>query len=214
MNVLTKTCSLILALTVFAVAQQPAPLMIEKQGSFFVGGHDVRSETLSTLPAYAPSGTVTVDQMYVRYQIPVKASRHSVVMIHGCCLTGKTWETTPDGRMGWDEYFVRKGYAMYVIDQASRGRSAGTRRPSTVSKLARRRQISCLWSSKRRTKQHGRFSVSERNIRRSFRECNFRWRRKPNSGNRWSRTGAHRSPLPIPQYRRSRSWLSVSAIRF
>ena len=125
MNVLIKTCLLILALTLFAVAQQPAPLMIEKQGSFFVGGHDVRSETLSTLPAYAPSGTVTVDQMYVRYQIPVKASRHSVVMIHGCCLTGKTWETTPDGRMGWDEFFVRKGYATYVIDQASRGRSAG-----------------------------------------------------------------------------------------
>ena len=27
--------------------------------------------------------------------------------------------------MGWDEYFVRKGHPVYVIDQASRGRSAG-----------------------------------------------------------------------------------------
>jgi hypothetical protein len=46
------------------------PLSIEKQGSFFIGGHDVKSDTLSTLPAYAPSGTITVGQMYVRYQIP------------------------------------------------------------------------------------------------------------------------------------------------
>jgi pimeloyl-ACP methyl ester carboxylesterase len=46
------------------------------------------------------------------------------VLIHGCCLTGKTWETTPDGRMGWDEFFVRRGFPTYVIDQAWRGRSA------------------------------------------------------------------------------------------
>src|SRR5215510_10705191 len=117
-------------LTTAAAAQQSnpskiPPLVIEKQGSFFVGGHDVHSDTLSTLPAYAPTGTVTVDQMYVRYQVPAKAARQSITLIHGCCLTGKTWETTPDGRMGWDEYFVRKGRATYVIDQAARGRSGG-----------------------------------------------------------------------------------------
>jgi pimeloyl-ACP methyl ester carboxylesterase len=101
-----------------------APLVIAKQGSFFVGGRDVKSDTLSTLPAYAPSGTITVDQMYVHYQVPVGATGLPLVFIHGCCLTGKTWETTPDGRMGWDEYFARKGFPVYVIDQAARGRSA------------------------------------------------------------------------------------------
>ncbi|QRX84263.1 esterase [Glaciimonas sp. PAMC28666] len=100
------------------------PMMISRQGSFFVGGHDIFSDTLSTLPNYAASGTVTVDQMYVHYQVPVKAKPLSLTLIHGCCLTGKTWESTPDGRIGWDEYFVRKGYSTYVIDQAERGRSA------------------------------------------------------------------------------------------
>jgi pimeloyl-ACP methyl ester carboxylesterase len=113
---------------VFALlALRPAwaePLAIDKQGSFFIGGRDVKSDTLSTLPAYVPSGTITVGQMYVRYQIPVGASRPPVTLIHGCCLTGKTWETTPDGRMGWDEYFVRQGFPTYVIDQVARGRSA------------------------------------------------------------------------------------------
>ncbi|WP_246690070.1 esterase [Methylobacterium sp. WL7] len=102
----------------------PGPLTLAGQGSFFVGGRDVSSDTLSTLPAYAPSGTITVDQVYVRYQIPVDPVRPPVVLIHGCCLTGKTWETTPDGRMGWDEFFVRRGFPTYVIDQAWRGRSA------------------------------------------------------------------------------------------
>ena len=101
------------------------PLILDRQGSFFVGGRAVQSETLSTIPAFAAKGTVTVDQVYVRYQVPVGvAGRPAVTLIHGCCLTGKTWESTPDGRMGWDEYFVRKGYPTYVIDQAWRGRSA------------------------------------------------------------------------------------------
>ena len=113
---------------------EDAPLAIAKQGSFFIGGRDVKSDTLSTLPAYAPSGTITVDQMYVRYQIPVDAGkRYPITLIHGCCLTGKTWETTPDGRMGWDEYFLRKGRPVYVIDQASRGRSAGN--PSLINSV-------------------------------------------------------------------------------
>jgi hypothetical protein len=126
------------ALALPTAAQEPrmptGPLSIESQGSFFVGGREVRSDALSTLPAYAPSGTITVDQMYVRYQVPVStAGRRPVTLIHGCCLTGKTWETTPDGRMGWDEYFVRRGHPTYVIDQAWRGRSAAS--PAGINRV-------------------------------------------------------------------------------
>ena len=113
------------ALAQSAPAPSDGPITLKAQGSFFVGGRDVHSDTLSTLPAYAPSGTVTVDQMYVRYEVPVSDKEQpALVLIHGCCLTGKTWETTPDGRSGWDEYLLRKGYPVYVIDQAWRGRSA------------------------------------------------------------------------------------------
>jgi pimeloyl-ACP methyl ester carboxylesterase len=123
-HLLTLALSLLLALP--AAAQPEGPLTIEKQGSFFIGGREVQSDALSTLPAYAPNGTITVDQMYVRYQVPVSATGRPLVLVHGCCLTGKTWETTPDGRMGWDEYFVRRGHPTYVVDQAWRGRSAGS----------------------------------------------------------------------------------------
>ena len=107
------------------------PLRIEKQGSFFVGGRDIHSDTLSSTATRGPSGTITVDQVYVSFQIPEGATGHPITLIHGCCLTGKTWETTPDGRMGWDEYFVRKGHGVYVIDQAWRGRSAAN--PSAIN---------------------------------------------------------------------------------
>lgn len=113
--------------------QSSAPLVIADQGSFFIGGRDVHSTTLSTVAQYPPVGTITVGQVYVRYQVPVGATPTKLVFIHGCCLTGKTWETTPDGRMGWDEYVVRKGYAAYVVDQAARGRSAAD--PSAIDSV-------------------------------------------------------------------------------
>src|SRR5678809_1010723 len=100
------------------------PLVLESQGSFFVGG-----ETKAlTAPAGARggfgTGDITINQMYVQYQIPQNGSRHiPVVMVHGCCLSSKTWETTPDGRMGWNEYFVRKDRPVYLADQVSRARS-------------------------------------------------------------------------------------------
>jgi pimeloyl-ACP methyl ester carboxylesterase len=98
------------------------PLVIESQGSFFVGGE---SKTVAAAgPGPSAGGDVTVNQMYVQYQIPPEGSRHvPVVMVHGCCLSSKTWETTPDGRIGWSEYFVRKNRSVYLADQVSRARS-------------------------------------------------------------------------------------------
>ena len=78
----------------------------------------------TTGPGAGVEGDVTINQMYVQYQMPVNGNQHTpVVMVHGCCLSSKTWETTPDGRMGWNEYFVRKNRAVYLADQSSRARS-------------------------------------------------------------------------------------------
>src|SRR5262245_39283788 len=99
------------------------PLVLKAQGSFFVGGETVE-QTQGQLGDLGPGGRITVNQMYVRFMIPQASDgRVPVVMVHGATLTGKSWETTPDGRMGWDEYFVRKGHAVYVPDQVGRGRS-------------------------------------------------------------------------------------------
>jgi pimeloyl-ACP methyl ester carboxylesterase len=100
-----------------------APLVLKAQGSFFVGGEKA-DQTQAELGSLGPGGHITVNQMYVRYMVPQGGDGNvPVVMIHGATLTGKSWETTPDGRMGWDEYFVRKGHPVYVPDQVGRGRS-------------------------------------------------------------------------------------------
>ena len=98
------------------------PLVLKAQGSFFVGGDKVQ-QTQGELGDLGPGGHVTVNQMYVRYLVPQEGTNPPVVMVHGATLTGKSWETTPDGRMGWDEYFVRRGHPVYVPDQVGRGRS-------------------------------------------------------------------------------------------
>jgi len=99
------------------------PLVLKAQGSFFVGGEKVE-QTQGELGNLGPGGHIAVNQMYVRYMVPQGGDRNvPVVMVHGATLTGKSWETTPDGRMGWDEYFVRKGHPVYVPDQVGRGRS-------------------------------------------------------------------------------------------
>ena len=98
------------------------PLVLKAQGSFFVGGEKA-DQTQGELGDLGPGGHITVNQMYVRYMVPQGGDGNvPVVMVHGATLTGKSWETTPDGRMGWDEYSVRKGHPVYVPDQVGRGR--------------------------------------------------------------------------------------------
>lgn len=102
------------------------PLMLKAQGSFYVGGES-EMQTREQLGGICPDGHVTVNQMYVRYMIPQNVGTNqanaSFVLIHGMHLSGKCWETTPDGRMGWDEYLVRKGCPVYMVDQVGIGRS-------------------------------------------------------------------------------------------
>jgi pimeloyl-ACP methyl ester carboxylesterase len=45
-------------------------------------------------------------------------------MIHGGGQTGTNFTGTPDDREGWAQFFLRQGYAVYVVDQPGRGRSA------------------------------------------------------------------------------------------
>jgi len=88
---------------------------LPRQGHFFAGG-----EYVGTGGGRHMSG-----QMYVEYRIPAQVTKPwPIVMIHGGGQTGTNFLTTPDGRPGWAEDFAAMGYAVYVVDQPARGRSA------------------------------------------------------------------------------------------
>jgi pimeloyl-ACP methyl ester carboxylesterase len=96
-------------------------LVLREQGSFFVGGHP---QHVDSAFASGGEGNSMINQMYFQYQKPAKSNgQYPIVFVHGCCLSSKTWETTPDGRMGWYEYFTRKGFDTYMGDQVGRARS-------------------------------------------------------------------------------------------
>lgn len=109
-------------------------LALRGMGSFHAGGRTVLRSggpvrevvfTPGSAPARLdPNGVVHVGQMYVQFMLPaVRLGAAPLVFWHGGGMTGATWETTPDGREGWAQWFLRRGWDVHVCDAAERGRS-------------------------------------------------------------------------------------------
>ncbi len=92
-----------------------APLSLQREGYLFAGGK------YSTVNGQQ----VMSGQIYAEFQIPAKQSHpYPIVMIHGGGQSGTNFTQTPDGREGWAQFFLRQGYAVYVVDQPGRGKAA------------------------------------------------------------------------------------------
>ena len=103
-------------------------------GSFHVGGRvvEVKGKEVRMIVRQPggpqtkldPNGQYMVEQMYVQYFLPKnKKGKLPLLLWHGGGLTGVTYESTPDGREGWVNFFIRKGWDTYVSDAVERGRS-------------------------------------------------------------------------------------------
>lgn len=123
---------------------KPEPLIIEEQGSFAVGGSVITTPgTFDPIKqgAFNPAGTdsagqtVHGDHAYVFYQVPVNARKLPLVFWHGHGQSGKTWETTPDGREGFQNIFLRRRFPVYLIDQPRRGRAGRSTQPVTITAI-------------------------------------------------------------------------------
>ena len=111
----------------FKDLQSNGNLHLKGEGSFFIDGtpQPIAGKYISPSIFAGDAGSSISGQMYVQYQLPQAQNNKQwpIVFVHGCCLSSKSWQTTPDGRMGWDEYFVRQGFDTYLAEQVSRGRS-------------------------------------------------------------------------------------------
>ena len=130
-----------LMVTVSITAANAAePIALRDMGSFHVGGRLVEISgkpvkeitfTAGGVPAKVdPNGTYQVEQMYVQYFLPAnEKGAYPLLLWHGGGLSGVSYETTPDGREGWLNYFLRKGWSVYNSDAVERGRAGWAQYP-------------------------------------------------------------------------------------
>lgn len=110
------------------------PLMIQEQGSFAVGGSVITNPGTFNPYNQTPEGqTFHGDHAYVFYQVPAKARKYPLVMWHGIGQFSKTWETTPDGREGYQNIFLRRKFPVYLIDQPRRGNAGRSTVAGTIN---------------------------------------------------------------------------------
>lgn len=112
-------------------------LMIQQQGAFSAGGTVIKSDGAfdPLKPWNVPQGGQTRhgDHADVFYQIPVNGKHYSMVFLHGYGQSKRSWQTTADGREGFADIFLRKGYSVYLVDQPGRGDAGQTTKPAQIT---------------------------------------------------------------------------------
>ena len=105
-------------------------LVLADQGMFSAGGITVTSEgTFDPENHWEETGagqTAHVDHANVFYQIPENETGLPMVFLHGYGQSCMGWMTTPDGREGWSDMFLKKGHGVFLIDEPRRGEAGAT----------------------------------------------------------------------------------------
>ncbi|MCD8181475.1 MAG: S-layer homology domain-containing protein [Firmicutes bacterium] len=107
-------------------------LSIAEQGIFSSGGtvtEPVEGEFDSTanwLDFTRAGNTAHVDHANVLYQIPEDETELPMVFLHGYGQSRMGWMTTPDGREGWSNFFLKAGHSVFLVDQPRRGEAGST----------------------------------------------------------------------------------------
>ena len=109
------------------------PLVIQQQGSFAVGGKVVSTPgTYDNNQPTTAGQTFHGDHLSAFYQLPQNPKPLPIVMLHGAFQSARSWETTPDGREGFQTLFLRRGFPVYLVDQPRRGRAGNSTVAATV----------------------------------------------------------------------------------
>ncbi|SEF21014.1 alpha/beta fold hydrolase [Variovorax sp. NFACC27] len=109
------------------------PLTIQAQGSFAVGGTVLKTPGSYDNNKPAAAGqSFHGDHLYAFYQVPQNPKALPIVMLHGAFQSARSWESTSDGREGFQTLFLRRGFPVYLVDQPRRGRAGNSTIPTTI----------------------------------------------------------------------------------
>ena len=139
-----------------ALSVAQPPLSLARFGSYFAGGRqvtvtgqplqDIRFSSQAGIE-HDPNGTFHIEGCYVQFFVLDGAKgRLPIVLVHGGCLTGAMWETTPDGRPGWLDRLLRAGHPVHVIDGVERGRAGWCALPGLWPEQPIARSAEQMWT--------------------------------------------------------------------
>ncbi|HBO06187.1 MULTISPECIES: alpha/beta fold hydrolase [Bacteroides] len=97
---------------IYAQKNVKKTLTIQEQGSFAIGGTITTDENGNQFHG---------DHGYVFYQKPTHPHKYPLVFLHGIYQSSKTWESTPDGREGFQNIFIRHNFSTYNLTHPRRG---------------------------------------------------------------------------------------------
>lgn len=113
-------------------------IILEEQGSFAFGG--IVSKAAGEFNGHnlfqsSNGQTYHSDHGYAFYQIPINSRKYPIVFLHGGGQSAKSFETTPDGREGFQNIFLKKGFSVYLVDQPRRGRAGNSSVSTTIEPI-------------------------------------------------------------------------------
>ncbi|MGE6213892.1 alpha/beta hydrolase [Comamonas aquatica] len=128
------TVTLALVGLIAGCATHSGSLVIQSQGSFAVGGSVLTTPgTYDNNQPTAAGQSFHGDHLYAFYQVPQNPKALPVVMLHGAFQSARSWESTPDGREGFQTLFLRRGWPVYLVDQPRRGRAGNSTVAASVT---------------------------------------------------------------------------------
>ena len=108
-------------------------IILKEQGSFMVGGRVIQDPgKFDPVDVHSPGQTLHGDHAYVFYQIPDDNRQIPLVFLHGNGQSKKTWESTPDGREGFQNIFLKRRFPVYLVDQPRRGEAGRSCIPGEI----------------------------------------------------------------------------------
>lgn len=111
-------------------------LQLKKQGVFTAGGTVQKAAgTFDPIKGQmADAGQIRhSDHASVFYQLPANGNGHAMMFLHGYGQSRTGWQGTPDGRPGFADIFLKKGYGVYLVDQPRRGEAGQSSVPVNLS---------------------------------------------------------------------------------
>lgn len=108
---ITGLAGLPLTAAIAARDRPRAPIMIDREGSFTIGGRVLGD------PAKA---SLRCDHGFVDYQIPVRPRKTALFLWHSS--SAQVWQRRWDGGEGYQQIFLRRGFPVYLWDGPRVGR--------------------------------------------------------------------------------------------